>query len=212
MSEQEIAEKFMHPLLKDEEAGPYEKKLEMDLILKDGNDGTENSYHFFIFENAEARIIRLEITRESDIFWILSEEIAEDQIAEFQKKQKFFKKVTYDKLISNLEQVLKNVQTNRSSFTATFTTSDQSQFELVITQQLEFKQVEILRIPFVLLEEDENHAEYINDQAQFRYSVKLNEYEREVNRLKELFDTLEADPENRQLCAQLRKQSKITRK
>ncbi|OHT03317.1 hypothetical protein TRFO_29293 [Tritrichomonas foetus] len=190
---------FQHPI----QAEGFEKNYEEDLVVS--VDDADELIHFILASNPQTNRVRLEISKEADIYWVGQFEISQEEFPEFAKTQPI-KKVKYESFVPNLVKVLENVRTNRSAFSAVLTVEDDS-FVLTFRQQLEFKRVEIYRITLNYLSND---FPYTQDQAQFRYSLKLAQYEDAVQRLNDLFDHVES--KNPQLCAQLRKGSKFVQK
>lgn len=208
MSEEESfnSNEFQHPLL----VQGYKTAYENDLIIHDTDD-SDKQFHIQIFyrdneEEENNSEILMEATVESDIYSIRRFEVNQESFDQFAKSQPF-KKFKFADFVTKLERALDNVRTNRSSFSAVFSEEDDG-YLLTIRQQLEFKRVDIFRLKFSLL--DESNEEYLGQQAQYRYSFKLSQYDDEVRKLNELFDHIRE--KNPKLCDQLLKGSKFGQK
>ena len=204
MSEEEsyTTDPFQHPLLID----GYKTSYENDLIIND-SDSTDKQFHIQVFhKDDENPQILIEVSVESDIYSIRRFEVSQEDFDQFAKEQPF-KKFKWEDFVTKLERALENVRTNRSSFSAVFTEED-DHYLLTIRQQLEFKRVDIFRLKFTLL--DQEQEEYLGRQAQYRYSFKLSQYDDEVRKLNELFDHIRE--KNPKLCDQLLKGSKFGQK
>ena len=195
---------LQHPLFKE----GFELHYDEDIVVSfdDGQSTEDEILNFKVMTHQEQNVLRVEVTRESDIYWVLQFEISEGDFPNFAKKQPF-KKINFDTFVQNLMRTLDNVKNNRSAYSAVLSAEDEEHFTLTLRQQLEFKRVDIFRITFTLLADD---FDYTQDQAQHRYSYKLIQFEDAQNRLRELFDHIEK--KNPQLCAQLRKGSKFSQK
>ncbi|KAK8884728.1 hypothetical protein M9Y10_043848 [Tritrichomonas musculus] len=206
MSEEESfnTDEFQHPLL----LNGFKLNNEQDLIINDA-DGNDKLYHIQIYFNDEEEdhVCRIEITVESDIYSILRFEVTQNDFPEFVRTQPF-KKLKFEDFTNKLTRALDNVRTNRSSFSAVFSDETEDGILLTIKQQLEFKRVDIFKLHFHHL--DDNELDYLNQQAQYRYSYKLSQYDNEVRMLNDLFDHIRE--RNPKLCEQLLKGSKFGQK
>ncbi|OHT03914.1 hypothetical protein TRFO_28761 [Tritrichomonas foetus] len=181
----------MHPLLQ----SGYEVGYDENLILSTEDEG-DSVYHFKIaqFTETENPEIRIEITKESDIYYVAFFVITPEDFPRFIKKQSF-RKCRYENFAQSLSAVLENARTNRSSFSAIFNNQI-----LEIKQHLEFKTVGIFKIEFGIADRADG---YVVDQAQYRYHRKITDFNDRENQLKELLEHVEM--RNPQLAAQLRK-------
>ncbi|OHT15603.1 hypothetical protein TRFO_42441 [Tritrichomonas foetus] len=195
-SEEQFEEQYPHPITLENFQIHYQEdlvvtKIEQDIIL-----------HFLVASSLDGNSIRVEITDENDIYYVDFFEVTPENYPDFIKQQKF-KKCKYEQFVENIVRLLENIRTNRSAYRAFY----DDNCTLSLQQQLEFKRVEIFKLPF---EEIERSHDYTVAQAQFRYSQKLARYEDGVQRLEELFEHVQE--RNPQLCAQLKKGSKYGQK
>jgi len=163
LSEEPDGTKYSHPLLRPKYN--FEKNYDNDISVETG--GHEVIYNIKVFKfpansQTELSLIRIEMTKEDDIFYVLKCEI-DRSIYETLKQGKGIKS-SFDDFLINFSKILDSVRTNRTVFTASL-----DQGSLSIKQKLNFKKVEILALPFEqLLGEDE----YTVSLAQFRFNEK----------------------------------------
>ncbi|EAY22170.1 hypothetical protein TVAG_093440 [Trichomonas vaginalis G3] len=178
----------LHPLLRAEEGQEPEFINDGEFEITCGTPEGDQQFSLQIFytqhEESQLERIRLELTKEEDIFYIATVTI--DQEAFNQNFAKTFKG-DFSQFPVKIKQLIQNVQTNRTVFTAFF-----EENTLTIKQKLQFKTVRILELKFELLQPDDD---YVVDVAQFRYDKK-----------KTLTEALEASYD--QLCKHVQKQNK----
>ena len=187
-------ERMTHPLLREE---AYTLLVSENLTVE--TEDNEKTFKFSLYKspgNKEEAMkeLRIELTKEDDIYFIAMKEFDEKSFREFAKKAKV--KFDFNSFANKLELVVGNVNTNRTVYSAEF-----KENKLTFKQKLQFKTVQLFQIPFDILNSEED--EYVDDQAQFRFEEKtalVNSIEEAYNKLCE-----HVQKNNKQLYSQLRR-------
>jgi hypothetical protein len=160
----EIAEQYTHPKLR--EGFIFRADISDFTLEEKGRDSVVTLRVATSPDSQDAaNTLYIEIVRESDIYYVATSGLTEDSFPQFRKEQKLRKAQGFNQFIQDLLEILKNVNTNRTTFRAVYNESA-SGVKLDLRQQLEFKNVIIFSLNFTVLDRTDK---YVKDQAQFRY-------------------------------------------
>lgn len=195
-------EEFLHPKLN--QGFAFIETVNTITVEEDGRDVT---YGLKIAvapldESKPLEELQMELTLESNIYFVARCTITNDTFEDFKKQQRLKKAETFDSFVESLQTVLDHVTSNRSTYKAIF-----SKGQLQFKQQLEFKSVKIFALKFDILDAAD---EYVRAQAQFRYTEKQHELSERMHLLNDLFAHVQE--KNPQLYQQLKRSSKFAKK
>lgn len=193
-------EEYLHPLVRQGFKIIYDKALTVET-----ND-QDQDYSVKVFvspADGDTTDLRVELTNESDIYYVTCCELQQNSFEDLKKKQHLRKGENFASFISNITKILDNVNSNRTTFRAIYSINDNSA-TLTFKQQLEFKSITIFSLDF---QQAERSDEYVKAQAQFRYNEKEHFLRDQISVLNELLEHVEA--KNPQLAQQFKRGSKF---
>jgi hypothetical protein len=198
---EDLADDFKHPKLK--EGFVFRKTIPEFTIEENGRDvSVALTVATSPAQEGEASILYIELTRESDIYYVASSELHQDGFPEFRRTQKLRKSQGFLAFIEDLLKILDNVTSNRTTFRAIYTGTS-----LEFRQQLEFKNVKLFALNFTVLDRTDP---YVKNQAQFRYAWLNHRLSEREHLLSDLLEHVRG--KNPQLAQQLEKGSKFAQK
>ena len=161
----------------------YQLKYDKPLTVE--QDGKDSVFNFRIGvtpksqdENSDNKKVRIELTREDDLFFYAYCELDQAAFSNFKKTQRV--RCQFDDFPKQLKNVVKNVSTNRIQFSAFFDGE-----KITFKQKLQFKSVKIFELTFTKYDVDDP---YVTIQAQYRFqvsTVRLYHQEKKMKLLRE---------------------------
>lgn len=197
IEEEEDDNEYMHPII----AEGFDVFFNKDVVVMMEND-RDKLFHFRIAQRDDddgSSEIRVEMTVDSDIYYLGLFEMDNESYQTFIKTQTY-KKCKFENFAQHLAAILENARTNRSSYNVIFNGT-----LLTLEQRLEFKTVGIFRLEF---HEEQRDNPYVVEQAQYRYHRKISACHDIENQLRELLDSV--NKKNPTLCTQLKKALKYS--
>ena len=206
--EVETKTKLTHPHLRAKETkyGGYAKQSEINLTVQ--TDDGDKVYKVTVFrypggEGEPLENITIELTEEEDIYFVAQCEILKDNYRNTIDKKV---KCTFENFLGQLDTILKNVNQNRTVYSAHYKDN-----VLTFKQKLQFKTVELFHLNFQVLPETNEEADddsededtYVVKQAQFRFDKLVAD----VNSVETAYTSLceHVQKQNKQLYNQLRR-------
>lgn len=194
-----IEETYTRPLQLQE----YEIIYDENIIVRTSEK--DQTYNFKIAQRKiddNSSEVRVEMTLENDIYSVRQFIMDSDAYKEWIRHQKY-KKCKFENFAEHLRTILENSRTNRSAYNVKFLENDDF-YMLELQQRLEFKTVDIFNLEFHDMDPND---QYVHDQAQYRYHLKISDYNDKKNELRQLLDFV--NKKNPTLGTQLRRGLKI---
>jgi hypothetical protein len=151
-------------------------------------------------DTGEVTEVHVELTKETDIYYVARCTLDTRSFEGFKQQQRLKKSsLLGDFVDSTLKKTLSSVMSNRTTFKAIFESE-----KLLFRQQLEFKNVKIFELEFVVLDKEDP---YVKDQAQYRYNRVQRLIRSQDAKLVDLYAHIEQ--QDKGLSQQFKRSSKL---
>lgn len=134
-------------------------------------------------EGSSLEEIRMEISSEADISFLLESVIGSEQFSSLQSMNRL--RIEFSKFSRSVAELLEKSVTAPTEYEVKFEQREDYGGRLVFMQKLRLRQVEVFSIEFVLADDDlvRNQAQHRFNKLRMELAQKSNEYEQQMQRL-----------------------------